>query len=58
MTETADNTDENNAIGKQKARFELTKELFRDKAIARTNATAAMKFAGIRNTGYSRKIYL
>lgn len=50
------------AIGKQRVKFDLTRKLFRDKAIARTNTTTAMKlycltigqlFADIRNTGYT-----
>jgi UDP-3-O-[3-hydroxymyristoyl] N-acetylglucosamine deacetylase len=50
------------AIGKQRVQFDLTKKLFRDKAVARTNTTTAMKlycltvgqlFADIRNMGYT-----
>lgn len=50
------------AIGKQRIQFDLTRKLFRDKAIARTNTTTGMKlycltvgqlFADIRNTGYT-----
>lgn len=52
-----------NAIGKQRIKFDLTRKLFRDKAIARTNTTTAMKlycltvgqlFADIRNMGYTQ----
>lgn len=54
--------DFNNAIGKQRIKFDLTKKLFHDKAVARTNTTTAMKlycltvgqlFADIRNMGYT-----
>jgi len=50
------------AIGKQRVQFDLAKKLFRDKAMARTNTTTAMKlycmtvgqlFADIRNMGYT-----
>ena len=50
------------AIGKQRVQFDLTKKLFHDKAVARTNTTTAMKlycltvgqlFADIRNMGYT-----
>jgi len=52
------------AIGKQRVQFDLTKQLFAGKAIARTNTTAAMKFycetigklfADIRRLGYTNK---
>jgi UDP-3-O-acyl-N-acetylglucosamine deacetylase len=51
-----------NAIGKQRVKFDLTRKLFRDKALARTNTTTAMKlycltigqlFADVRNMGYT-----
>jgi len=51
-----------NAIGKQRVKFDLTRKLFRDKAVARTNTTTAMKLycltvgqllADIRNMGYT-----
>ncbi|MDD5482545.1 MAG: UDP-3-O-acyl-N-acetylglucosamine deacetylase [Kiritimatiellae bacterium] len=53
-----------NAIGKQRVQFDLTKKLFRAKALARTNTTTAMKlycltvgqlFADIRNMGYTSR---
>jgi len=53
-----------NAIGKQRIKFDLTRKLFRDKAMARTNTTTTMKlycltigklFADIRNMGYTNK---
>ncbi|MDP2932996.1 MAG: UDP-3-O-acyl-N-acetylglucosamine deacetylase, partial [bacterium] len=51
-----------NAIGKQRVQFDLTRKLFREKAMARTNTTTTMKlycltvgqlFADIRNMGYT-----
>ena len=52
------------AIGRQRVQFDLTREIFTEKAVARTNTTAAMKlycetvgklFADIRNLGYTSK---
>lgn len=53
-----------NAMGKQRVRFNLSRDRFRYGALARTNTTAAMKwysqtigklFADIRNLGYTDK---
>ncbi|MGI6087163.1 MAG: UDP-3-O-acyl-N-acetylglucosamine deacetylase [Kiritimatiellia bacterium] len=55
-------TDFPNAIGKQRLRFTLNRQVFRQGALARTNTTAAMRlycltigklFADIRNLGYT-----
>jgi len=56
--------DFNNAIGRQRIKFDLEKKLFGEKAVARTNTNSAVRFyyytvgqlfADIRNSGYTSR---